>query len=185
MSDTPKTALVLLFDGVEEIEAITPIDLLRRAGVSVTTISCNDSDKPLMGRDHIQVLADKKISDIEGEIFDCIIIPGGPGFSSLLEDEQVTKILTDHSESKKLIAAICAAPAILDKAGLLNDIKYTAHFSMESSLKNISPDAVVIDQNIITSRGAGTATEFSLKIIATLLTQEAADEVAQSICYHA
>lgn len=178
-----KTALVILHNGVEEIEAIAPIDILRRGGIEVTVASQND-ELLTEGRNGIAIKADVSLASVESKIFDAVVLPGGPGIpQNVRPDNRVKDLLKRHDEAGSLVTAICAAPVILNDAGVLAGKSFTAHFSVEDELSAIdSRKAVIEDGNLITSRGAGTATAFSLAILAKLTDQATADAVAQSIC---
>jgi len=178
-----KTALVLIFDGVEELEAIAPIDFLRRAGVQVT-IAAHGTEKEITGRNGVHLRADAVWEDVQDATYDCIITPGGPGCMVLAKDENLLKRIVEQAQSGRLLAAICAAPTILKAAGLLHGKAHTAHFSVKEQLPDLLPDAAVVqDGNIITSQGAGVAAEFGLTLVARLMGEEKAQEVARSICY--
>ena len=176
-----KTALFILGDGVEELEAVAPIDVLRRAGVQVTVASITGSRR-ITGRNGIVLEADTVFADVT-ESFDAIVIPGGPGIKAVRAESKVIKTIQRHAKAGRLLAAICAAPTVLLDAGLLIDRRYTAHFGVSDELPDIIEDApVVIDGNIVTSRGAGTALAFGLTLVELLESEFAADEVATSIC---
>ncbi len=179
-----KTALVLLHPGVEEAEAVTPVDLLRRAGVETTTASTADS-RQVTGKTNITLTADCHLDEVSGKIFDALVIPGGPGILNLREDNRTREVIAAHDEADKIVAAICAAPLLLKDTGVLRDRPYTAHFSVHGELTAATADPVVQAENLITSQGAGTAVPFSLAIISRLLDDTAAQEVAESICWKA
>lgn len=181
MADSAKSALFIIGDGVEELEAVAPIDLLRRAGVAVTVASITD-DCAVTGRNDIVLKADGLLSDVSGT-FDAIVIPGGPGTKAVRADSKVIQLLKEQAQSGRLVAAICAAPTVLLDAGLLEGRRYTAHFGVAGELPAIMEDApVVIDGNIVTSRGAGTALDFGLTLVELLCSESTADEIATSIC---
>lgn len=181
MADSPKSALFIIGDGVEELEAVAPIDLLRRAGVAVTVASIT-GDRAVTGRNDIVLKADCLLSDVSGT-YDAIVIPGGPGIKAVRAESKVIDLLKEQAQSGRLVAAICAAPTVLLDAGLLEGRRYTAHFGVAGELPAIMEDApVVIDENIVTSRGAGTALDFGLTLVELLCSESAADEVATSIC---
>jgi 4-methyl-5(b-hydroxyethyl)-thiazole monophosphate biosynthesis len=176
------TVLVLLAKGFEEIEAFTPIDLLRRAGVEVTTASLADH-RNVTGRNGITVLSDAALSEIGGKLFDLLFLPGGPGVKELRADPQVAAVVRRHAAAGKWLAAICAAPTVLNDAGLLQSRRYTAHFSVADELLQILADQrVVADGNVLTSRGAGTALDFGLLLVEKLFSAAKASEIARSIC---
>ena len=179
----PKTALLILADGFEEIEAITPIDLLRRAGAAVTVASLDTATPGVKGRSGITVLSDSPFESARHKQYDAIVLPGGPGHIHLRRNTALHKLLRQHAARGALVAAICAAPTVLLDAGLLNGKKYTAHPSVALELPAlISSRAVVQDGNILTSPGAGAAVAFSLAIITQLYGPEKSREIAQSIC---
>ena len=168
-------------DGVEEMEAIAPIDLLRRAGVDVTVASIT-GNRRITGRNAIVIEADILLQEVTGP-YDAIVIPGGPGIKAVRAESKVIESIQEQAKAGRLVAAICAAPTVLLDAGLLKDRRYTAHFGVADELPEIIEDApVVIDGNIVTSRGAGTATDFGLTLVELLCSESLADEVATSIC---
>jgi len=177
------SVLVILADGVEEIEAITPIDLLRRAGAEVTTASAGPT-LSVTGRSQLSLLADRPLAEVETVDFDCVLIPGGPGVAQLRTDSRVRELARRQAESGRWLAAICAAPLVLHDAGLLAGRHYTAHPSAAGELPDLDADsAVVEDGTIITSRGAGTAFDFALHLIARLFSPEVARRIADSVVY--
>lgn len=179
--DCPKQrVLALLFDGVEEIEAITPVDLLRRAGIEVVMASV-DEQRIVEGRSGIRIQTEKTWSEIEAEHFDLIFIPGGPGIFALLENETILQKIRQFNENNQWVAAICAAPKLLAAAGILDNRLATSHASVRSELPLASDERIVISDRIITSQGAGTAMEFGLKLVEMLANAETAQSIAQSI----
>ena len=181
MADSPTSALFIIGDGVEELETIAPIDLLRRAGVHVTVASITGIRR-ITGRNGIVIEADILLGEESGP-YDAIVIPGGPGIKAVRAESKVIECIKKQAEEGRLVAAICAAPTVLQDAGLLKDRQYTAHFSVADELPKIMADApVVIDGNIVTSRGAGTATDFGLTMVELLCSESITDEVATSIC---
>lgn len=178
-----KNALVIIFDDFEEIEAIAPVDILRRASVK-TTLAAMGKNKSVVGRSKITVEADTLFSTVENETFDAVILSGGAGVHAVAKDSALLNLLKRHFDEKKIVAAICAAPIALENAGILADKKATAHQSVISLLKNTDPRAdVVRDANVITSRGAGTAVAFALEIVSALENAKCAMDIANSICY--
>lgn len=175
-------ALVLLFDGVEELEAIAPVDCLRRAGVETTLASTGPSTR-ITGRNGIQLVADCLLGDCGEECHDLILIPGGPGHASLLENPLVIDLLKSHHASGKLVGSICAGPVVLQRAGILEGKQFTSFPATEDILPGRDPDqAVVRDGNVITSQGAGTALQFALALVEALCGAQVQGEVAASIC---
>jgi 4-methyl-5(b-hydroxyethyl)-thiazole monophosphate biosynthesis len=176
------TVLVILAEGFEEIEAITPIDLLRRAGAEVTVAALVEGIH-VTGRTGLTVHADTTLTAVGGRDFDCVFLPGGPGVKHLRADPRVPAVVVRHHHAGRWVAAICAAPTVLQDAGLLKGRRFTAHFSVANELPQLLPDErVVLDGNILTSRGAGTALDFGLKLVELLFSGEKATEVSRSIC---
>jgi|TARA_Y100000385_G_scaffold167271_1_gene173330 protein deglycase len=174
--------LAILAEGFEEIEAITPIDLLRRAGVEVTLAALEDG-KHVTGKMGITLHADANLSDLNSDDYDCVFLPGGPGVKHLRASDRVIEIVLKQHASKRLLAAICAAPTVLHDAGVLTDKRYTAHFSVGNELAAIlSNEKVMLDGNVLTSRGAGTALEFGLVLVEQLVGDSKSKEVSDSIC---
>lgn len=180
-----KTALVILHEGFEEMEAIAPIDILRRGGVSVTVASL-PKETLVKGRNNIQVQADVDLDQALLRDYDLIVLPGGPGVhQSLRHDPRVRKAVRKQLDLQRKVGAICAAPLALLDAKVLEGKRYTAHFSTSDELSDIASDLVVTDGLITTSQGAGTATAFALSLLAQLTSEETAQEVAASICLSA
>lgn len=176
------SALVILADGFEEIEAFAPVDLLRRAGVEVTLASLADN-RHATGRSGITAHADAALKDVQGNLYDMLFVPGGPGVKNLRADPRVRDLVLRHHGEGRWLAAICAAPTVLYDAGLLTDRRYTAHFSVAAELPAIlSNERIVTDGKITTSRGAGTAVEFGLHLVALLISPAKAQEVGKTIC---
>lgn len=174
--------LVVIADGFEEIEAVTPIDVLRRAGAEVIVASLSESIH-VAGRSNIMLHADTTLAAVEGRAFDCILLPGGPGVALLRKDARVLEMLRRQDKANGWIAAICAAPVVLLAAGILEGRRFTAHYSVAQELPAFLSEArIVVDGRLITSRGAGTALEFGLLITENLFSQAKASEVAASIC---
>jgi 4-methyl-5(b-hydroxyethyl)-thiazole monophosphate biosynthesis len=156
--------IVPLAEGFEEIEAIAVIDILRRANIKVDVVGVED--EVVAGRNGIKVLCDKIITDVKPEDYDGIILPGGnPGYKNLENNQQVINIIKSLNSRGKLVAAICASPTILEKIGILEDKKATCYPTMKDRIKNFVNERVVVDKNIITSQGPGTAIEFALEIV--------------------
>lgn len=183
MAPSTKTALIIMPEGVEEVEAITPIDLLRRAGVDVTVASLSPEPR-VTGRTNITIATDTSLAAVSEKLHDLLILPGGPGVRHLRASPQVIEVVKRHASAGKIVAAICAAPTVLKDAGLLHGTPHTAHFSVESELPELRKDqAVVRHGRLITSRGAGTAVPFALALIGTLFDESTAQKIAESICY--
>ena len=175
--------LVLLFSGFEEIEALAPVDLLRRAGAQVVTAAVGPS-LSVRGRSGVEIKADVLFDEVKTSDFDAAVLPGGPGTDALLSNSDVIEFFSRHNKNGKLVAGICAAPVVLKAAGALKDKKCTAHTSRVSELENCTEtEPVVRDANLITSRGAGTALEFGLALVEYFFCHEKAKKVACSICF--
>ncbi len=175
-------ALVFLATGFEEIETITIVDVLRRAGIDVTVAGLTFN--VIEGAHEIKMVPDKSIDDVKVENFNAVVVPGGsPGYKNLREDPRVINIIEEAFKSDKIVAAICAAPAVLSDAGILNGKSCTIYPGMEDELKKgggiPKQDIVVVDGNIITSRGPATALPFSLKIAEKLAGKQVADVVRE------
>lgn len=176
------TVLAILAEGFEEIEAVTPIDLLRRGGAEVTTAALAEGIH-VKGRNGMTIHADTPLSEVAGVTYDCLFLPGGPGVKHLRADPRVREIVLRHHTAGRLLAAICAAPTVLHDAGLLAGRRFTAHFSVANELPDLlATERVVQDGRILTSRGAGTALDFGLKMIEVLFSPEKASEISRSIC---
>ncbi len=168
-----KTVLVPLAPGFEEIETITVVDILRRAGARVTLAGTEEG--PLKGSRGIHVQPDEQLNNILEKDFDLIVLPGGqPGTDNLRKDARITHLLKKMDGLSKNIAAICAAPLVLMDAGILGDRYITSHPSVQNELQGISysDDRVVVDGHIVTSKSPGTAMEFSLKLVEILFGRE-------------
>ena len=174
-----KTALVVLAEGFEEIEAIAPVDVLRRAGVRVTI--AGTTDRLVKSSRHIGVQTDILLKDLV-EMPDAVILPGGlPGATNLARSKEVAELVKKMNAAGKIVAAICAAPAaVLAPLGILDGKKATCYPGSESafSKKTVhSKERVVVDGNMITSQGPGTALEFALAIATQLVGKEIAENV--------
>ena len=176
------TVLTILAEGFEEIEATTPIDLLRRAGAEVTTAALVEGIH-VTGRTGITMHADTSLAAVGGRTFDCVFLPGGPGVKNLRADPRVRELVLQQHQAGRWIAAICAAPTLLHDAGLLAGRRYTAHFSVASELPHVlAHERVVLDGRLLTSRGAGTALDFGLKLVELLFSPEKAADIGRSVC---
>lgn len=180
-----KTALVIIMDGVEEIEAVAPIDLLRRGGAAVTVAAASNQTR-VVGRDDIVFLADCCLHAVDQQVFDLVVVPGGPGHALLLENTSVLQLLQAQHARGGLIGSICAGPLVLEKAGVLEGKRFTSYPGTAAQLPDRDPEAaVVVDGPLITSQGAGTALPFALALAQSLLGEEAAREIARAICARA
>ena len=177
-------ALVPLAQGCEELEAITITDLLVRAGISVTT--CGLDDMPVKASRGTTIIPDTSIDKVMDETYDLIVLPGGlPGADHLRDNDLLQLLLKKQAKENKYLAAICAAPKALAKAGVLDGKTATSYPGTLESLGNnaikISQNAVEIDGNIVTSRGPGTAMDFALTLIELLEGRTKRDEVNQQL----
>jgi len=176
--------LVPLAQGCEELEAITITDLLKRAGIEVTT--CGLDDQPVKASRGTTIIPDTSIDKVQNMSFDLIVLPGGlPGSNHLRDNEQVQSLIKKQVLENKYMAAICAAPKALAKAGVLEGKTATSFPGVLAALTNnniiISENAVEIDDRIITSRSVGTAMDFALSLIELLEGKEKRDEVNQQL----
>lgn len=171
-------------NGFEEIEAITIIDVCRRANIEVKVAAVEEL--LTVGANSIKVQADCKIEDINSNDFDMIVLPGGlPNAFTLADNEKVQSLLKEFKEKKKKIAAICAAPYALHKADVLNE-NFTCYPSFEEKIRlngYHNDDAIVVDNNVITSRGPATAMAFALEIVNTLCGEEIYTSVKNGLLF--
>lgn len=177
---------VHLANGFEEVEALTVIDLLRRAGVEVKSVSIT-GEKRVMGTHDIPVEADILFEEADYDACEMIVLPGGlPGADYLGEHEGLVKQIRDFAANDKYLAAICAAPQVFGAQGVVEGKKATIYPGMEGCLKGALPqdEIVVQDGKIITSMGPATAMPFALKLIETLKGKEAADNVAGGLLWN-
>ncbi len=176
-----KRVLCLLATGFEEIETVTPIDLLRRAGAEVI-VAALDNQMLVKGRSNIVIQADAPLAEAGEGDYDLLLIPGGPGVKLLRADGRAAKLASEFAQAGKPVGAICAAPTVLADAGLLAGRRFTAHFSVHGELPGaLGNEKVVEDGLLITSRGAGTAVEFGLALVRRLFGEAKAQEVARAI----
>lgn len=177
---------IFMADGCEEIEGLTVVDLMRRAGVEIIMISLT-GQKQVTGSHGISFLADELLAETDFDSLDGIVLPGGlAGTQKLGENETVNRVIRTFAETGKLVSAICAAPSVLGAAGILNGKKAACYPGFEDKLTGakICMDEVCVCGNLITSRGMGTAIPFALAITAYLLDQAAADQLGKTIIYN-
>lgn len=176
--------MILLADGFEEVEALTPVDYLRRMSVEVEMVSLKD-ELYVKGSHGIEVKANKTLDDIkEFNTYSGVIIPGGlPGATNLRDDDRVIKIVREFNEKKKLVAAICAGPIVLQRAGIIKGRNITSYPGFDKDLvdANYKEDIVVQDGNIITARGPAAAIYFAIKISEYLKGEEKTKELRRAI----
>lgn len=176
---------VFLAEGFEEIEGLTVVDILRRAGIAVVTISIMGK-KEVYGSHNIGVLADALFEEVDFEEYEGVVLPGGmPGTTNLGSHPGVADVVKFFAKNGKLVAAICAAPSVLGQAGVLAGKKAACYPGFENKLDGAQAvyEEVAEDGNIITSRGMGTAIPFGLRLAAYLTTEEKAKELAEAIIY--
>ena len=175
-----KTALVAIAGGIEEIEAVCIIDVLRRGGVDVTVASVGQLQ--IKASRGVNLVADALISDCVDKTYDVIALPGGmPGAEHLRDCGELIEMLKQQNEQGRLYSAICASPAVvLLGHGLLDSKKATCHPAFADKLGDAesAKQRVVVDGNCVTSQGPGTAIEFALTLVEKLLGEEKAQEVA-------
>jgi 4-methyl-5(b-hydroxyethyl)-thiazole monophosphate biosynthesis len=174
---------IFLADGFEEIEAIAPIDIFRRANVEVVTVSIS-GNKSVIGAHNVCVLADCLFSETDFSDNDLLFLPGGmPGTKNLDAHEGLNQLLKLQAENGKNIAAICAAPSILGKMNLLKDKEAICYPGFEDQLYGaiLSKEKIVKSGNISTAKGAGVAIQFALKLVEELKGKETADKIAAAI----
>ena len=176
---------IFLADGFEEIEALTVVDLLRRAGIDITMFSIMGK-KQVLGSHGIQVEADALLEDCDFDALDMVILPGGmPGTKNLDECKALTDAVVAFNGAGKLLAAICAAPTVYGHLGLLKGKKACCYPGREGELTGaeVQMSEVVADEGFITSRGMGTAIPFGLAIIEHYQGKEAAEDMGRKIVY--
>lgn len=179
------TALVFLAEGFEEIEAVTIVDVLRRAEVEVTIAALRSTR--VVGAHGIAIEADLTLADLLSEpkgapAFDALVLPGGmPGSSHLRDDPRVKDLLRRQAAASGIVAAICAAPIVLEAAGLLSGKAATSYPGYELESAHYKEDRVVTDGNVITSRGPGTALEFALTLVERLASRARANQLRQGM----
>lgn len=176
---------IFLADGFEEIEGLTVVDLLRRAGISADMVSITGK-RMIHGAHGIDIQADVLFEETDFGRTELLVLPGGmPGTLHLQEHQGLGKLLLEFHEKKKRIAAICAAPSVLGGLGLLRGKRACCYPSFEEKLTGaqVSYDAVCTDGHIVTGRGMGTAIPFALELIALLCGKEKSEEVGKSILF--
>ena len=164
-----KKVLVLLADGFEEIEALSVVDVLRRANVDCKM--CSIEGEYVRGTHNIIIKSDCNIKDIDGQEYDCVVLPGGLPGAENLKAQSVKELVLKMNENKKIVAAICAAPETLEYFNILENKKCTSYpgfIQNKDKINYIEDEPVVVDDNIITSRGPATALLFALAILEKL-----------------
>jgi 4-methyl-5(b-hydroxyethyl)-thiazole monophosphate biosynthesis len=176
-----KRVLCLLADGVEELELVAPVDVLRRAGAEVVLATVGDAVE-VTGRNGLTLRGDAPLASLEPEGFHLLLIPGGAAVAELRKDGRPAALARRFAAASKPVAAICAGPLVLEDAGLLEGKRFTAHSSAVNELPGAQTgERVVEDGLLITSRGAGTALEFGLALVDRLFGEAKEEEVARAI----
>ncbi len=178
--------VVLLAEGFEEVEAIAPVDLLRRAKVEVVTASITE-DRVVLGSHKVPVTADTTLSELS-ETADALFLPGGLGGTNRLKaSTDVAALILRYLAEGKYLTAICAAPTVYGQMGLLSGKKATCYPGMEDQLNSAEWTGdqvpVAVDGQFVTSRGMGTSVDFALKLIELLESPELAREIADRVVY--
>ena len=178
---TPHKLLVPLADGFEEVEAVALIDVLRRAELQVVVAALQG--EAAIGSHGIELRADAELADLDLDEFTCVVLPGGmPGTTHLMEDARILGLVRRLHAAGQLVAAICAAPLVLDSAGVLAGQSFTSHPSVASRLSAPpSEERVVVSGNVATSRGPGTALEFGLALVEVLSGADVAERLKSSM----
>lgn len=178
-----KKVIIHLADGFEEVEAITPIDVLRRAGCEVVTVSISGKNA-VTSRRNVTVMADKLFTEANYDQADMIVLPGGqPGANNLNSHDGLKKQIVNFNNKGKWVAAICAAPLVLGSAGVLKGKKATCYPGTEPELTGaqVTGNPVEVDGNIITGKGPGVALQFSLVLAEKLVGKEKAEELKEAM----
>lgn len=177
-----KKVITFLADGFETVEALTTVDVLRRAGIEVTTVSV----MPILNVTSAQgiiVQSDKMLEDADIESADMLFLPGGGGYKLLLSNDIVTNAVDSFAKAGKKLAAICAAPSILGRMGLLEGRNATCFPGFEQYMfnANVTGGAVEVADNIITGKGMGVSLEFALKVLEVLTDEKTAEDMRKNI----
>jgi protein DJ-1 len=186
LNNMTKKALVLIAHGTEEMEAIIPVDVLRRAGIH-TTLASVESEKTVKCSRDVRIQSDALLTEVASQPFDAIVIPGGLGGAKTMSShQQVLSLIRSYYDSGRLVASICAGPTVLAAAGIAHNAQITSYPSVRSKLDKdyqYREDDVVQDKNLITSRGPGTAMAFALAIARYLVGDQTTNTVAEQILF--
>jgi 4-methyl-5(b-hydroxyethyl)-thiazole monophosphate biosynthesis len=175
--------MVPLANGFEEIEALTVVDVLRRAKIKVDMVGVIGS--VIEGKHGVKIIVDRTLNQISPDNYDAIVLPGGsPGYENLGRSAKLMEILKTFNSQNKLIGAICGAPKILAREGILDDKKATVYPGYEKMLSYPRDRPVVADGNVITSQGPGTAIDFALKIVERALNPAESQRIRKELVAH-
>jgi 4-methyl-5(b-hydroxyethyl)-thiazole monophosphate biosynthesis len=180
-----KKVLLPLAAGFEEIETVTVVDVLRRAGLEVVTAGIGEG--ALEGSRKVRLIPDITLDQALQQDFDALVLVGGqPGVNNLRADTRVLALVCRMNQTEKVIGAICAAPLILRDAGITEGLRMTSHPGVEKDLSSCiySEERVVIDKRCVTSRGPGTSMEFALELVKMLVSEDKAEELKRAMLVH-
>lgn len=174
---------VFLIDNFEEIEALTTVDVLRRAGISVTTVGV--FGKELRGAHDIIVKADKTFEEVDFSDAEALVLPGGMGSLDFLKHDGLCEVLSKHADAGTMIAAICAAPSVLGDLELLKGYRATCYPGFQNRLLGaiIVDEAVCVDRNRVTARGPGVSDRFAFQLVLMLKGNAVVDELRRAMQY--
>lgn len=174
---------VLLVNGFEDVEAIEPIDIMRRAGIGVKTVGV--MGKNVTSSHNITIETDILIDDVDIEDMEMLVLPGGPGHTNLDESAKVQGLISCAMENDIYIAAICASPSILGKRGILDGKRYTCFPGFEKFCENgiFTGEKATLDGKILTGKGAGAAADFGFKMVEILKNKDIADNLKKEMQY--
>ncbi len=174
---------VLLVDGFEDIEALEPIDILRRAEIDVKTVGV--TSKSVTSSHNVTIEADILIDEVDKNDMTMLVLPGGPGHTRLDDSKAAHELISYSVKNNIYIAAICASPSIIGKLGLLNGLKYTCFPGFEKYVKGgiLSDEKAVLDGKFLTGKGAGAAADFGFKMVEIFKGKELADSLKSSMQY--
>ncbi|MBE2989699.1 DJ-1/PfpI family protein [Sneathia sp. DSM 16630] len=180
-----KVALTLVSD-FEIVEAMAPLDMLRRAGIYVDVISVENKDY-VKSAINIEIKVDKKLKDVDLSTYDLVILPGGPGTKNYYDHQDLLDKVKANYNNKKMVSAICAGPSVLANLGILegrNAISFPSfqHVLVENNAKLVN-EQVVVSDNVITGRAAAASIEFGLKLVEMLEGKETREKVEKAIVY--
>ena len=178
-----KRVYVFLAQGFEEMEALGPVDILRRGGVEVLTVSITDCYE-VVGAHGVRVMADRLLGEIDAEGADLLLLPGGmPGATNLLDCRPLHRLLTTHHQNGKLLGAICAAPMVLGALGLLQGKRATCYPGFEAYLEGAEVTGAMVERDgqIVTAKGPGAAMEFAFALVEMLLGTDKVKELREAM----